>query len=187
MSVQLLIFSDPHTRLLTTVTIFHQELSIFSSFKSHSFTHFLLVTSSFFPLQHLFHHLPPTLLSLLLSQILYHLSYHTPTVNSLLALKKWGKKNRNLILRHLPVLASLETAVSRAAALAQMVVVLSLDMTQSFPLSCYSCLLEAVMFSSHWIDHVCSLSWDLDNIDGIAQNDCSLSKKASKRPSLTHI
>lgn len=107
-----------------------------------------------------------------LSPLLSHTNSQLPV-----CFKKVGGKNRNLILNHFPVSANLETAVSRAAVLAQMVVIPSLDMTQSFLLSCYSCQLDAAMFSSHWIDLACSLSWDLDNIDGIAWNDCSLSKK----------
>lgn len=57
---------------------------------------------------------------------------HTKNSQLPVCSKKVGEKNRNLVLSHFPVLASLETAVSRAAGLAQMVVVLSLDMTQSF-------------------------------------------------------
>lgn len=89
-------FSDCPTRILTTVTTYHQGFSISFSRKSYSFTHFLLATSSFSPSPTSlpqFMVLPWPLLSLLLSPILYQLSYHTPrTVNSLFALKKWRKK-----------------------------------------------------------------------------------------------
>lgn len=129
MSDQLLLFLIPHTKLLTTVTTYHQEFSIFSSLKSNSLIHFLQIFPSptslplvpwFMFSYELFWAFSVTLSPLLAT-----------TVSSLFALKKMGKKIENLVLSHFPASASLETAVARAAVLA-VVVILSLDITQSF-------------------------------------------------------
>lgn len=100
-------FSDCHTRLLTTVTTYHQEFSIFPSLKPYSFTHFLLVASSFFPLQHLFYGFTMNSSEPLHSHTLSPLLSHTNNNQLPVCSDKVGKKIKNLNFETLPSLKQL--------------------------------------------------------------------------------
>lgn len=100
-------FSDCHTRLLTTVTTYHQEFSIFPSLKPYSFTHFLLVASSFFLLQHLFYGFTMNSSEPLHSHTLSPLLSHTNNNQLPVCSDKVGKKIKNLNFETLPSLKQL--------------------------------------------------------------------------------